>query len=141
MKKEEYIIATLHSHELKKTPARVKVLQILDGSKYAVSYTQLEAATKELADRITLYRILKNFEQKGIIHKMTDHEGNAKYALCVEGCDTHRHQDHHVHFNCTECNQTLCLEETDIPKISLPRGYKAMQYAFTVNGLCRQCSK
>lgn len=141
MAPDEKITGILHTHELKKTPARVKVLHTLMGSKYAVSYTRLEEVTRDVADRITLYRILKHFEQKGLIHKTMDHEGLAKYAMCHDECSTDHHRDHHIHFNCTECHQTLCLEDTDIPKIHLPRGYKASEYAFTINGLCRLCSK
>lgn len=131
----------LRLHDLKKTPARVKVLQTLANENLAVSHAQLEAETKDLADRITLYRILKNFEQKGILHKTIDHEGNAKYALCHADCNDNHHRDHHIHFNCTQCGQTRCLDEVTIPKINLPRGYKANAYSFSINGVCRQCNK
>jgi Fur family ferric uptake transcriptional regulator len=141
MTNENQINGLLQQHNLKKTPARVIVLRTLLSSKFAASYAELEQSTKELADRITLYRILKNFEQRGIIHKTINHEGNAKYAICIDGCSNENHQDHHVHFNCTSCQQTVCLEDTDIPKITLPRGYKATQYSFSVNGICRQCTR
>lgn len=138
---ETEAIQILRKNELKKTPARVFVLMRLLQSHAAISYQMFEKELKHLADRITLYRILKSFEEKGIIHKTFDHEGLPKYAMCHDTCQTNHHHDHHVHFNCTQCNETICMEKIDIPKISLPKGFKATSFAFSVNGLCKTCAK
>lgn len=129
----------LKHHALKKTPARLAVLSELLNHSYALSYSLLERLTKNTSDRITLYRVLKSFEEKGIIHKTIDHEGNYKYALCHDNCHEHAHADHHVHFNCTQCNHTYCMDDTTIPKINLPKGFKTMQIQYTVNGICKFC--
>ncbi|MFN4082426.1 MAG: Fur family transcriptional regulator [Bacteroidia bacterium] len=131
----------LKQNGLKKTPARLYVLNSLITSKYAISYNILEKETKNVADRITLYRILKSFEQKGIIHKTIDHEGLPKYALCHDNCNNSHHYDNHVHFNCTKCNQTICLDAVDIPAVTLPKGYQIKELSFSINGICKQCAK
>jgi Fe2+ or Zn2+ uptake regulation protein len=53
MTNENQINGLLQQHNLKKTPARVKVLRTLLSSKFAASYAELEQSTKELADRIS----------------------------------------------------------------------------------------
>lgn len=138
---EEEAIQILKQNDLKKTPARIFVLKRLLQSRTAISYQMFEKELKHLADRITLYRILKSFEEKGIIHKTFDHEGLPKYAMCQDACKTNHHYDHHVHFNCTQCKETICMETVDIPKITLPKGFKATSFAFSVIGVCRTCAK
>jgi len=139
MHSDEQLITLLKSHELKKTPARMSVLRQLSESTYAISYADLENGTRELADRVTLYRLLKSFEEKGIIHRTFDSDGAARYALCHDHCSEHQHNDQHVHFNCTACKQTVCLEKVEIPKIRLPRGYKGFQSHFSISGICKNC--
>lgn len=46
----------------------------------------------------------------------------------------------HVHFMCTRCGITTCLQEVHIPEIKLPRGYKTRQTEVVVSGVCKECS-
>ena len=67
----------------------------------ATSQPDLESLMNDV-DRVTLYRILNVFEEKGIIHKVFDLNGTANYAICTSNCQEHRHHDEHLHFNCTQ---------------------------------------
>ncbi|MCU0422704.1 MAG: transcriptional repressor [Bacteroidia bacterium] len=140
-KQLEALKILLREHDLKVTEARLKVIAILMQKDHALTYNEIEQKTKKISDRVTLYRLLKSFEEKGLIHKTFDHEGVAKYAICQHDCDTHKHDDNHVHFNCITCNQTICMDSIEIPSIKLPRGFKANSFQFTVNGMCKTCSK
>ena len=57
----------LHQHQLRKTPVRKEVLDVFLSRSEAVSQQYIEQHFDAI-DRVTLYRTLKTFEQKGIIH-------------------------------------------------------------------------
>lgn len=141
MERDNQVAELLRLHELKKTPARLTVLKALSQSNFAVGFAELEDAIGDLADKVTLYRLLKSFEDKGIIHKTIDHEGAPKYALCKEECGNHKHVDRHIHFSCTRCNKTSCLPSVTIPTVKLPRGYVAEAFQFNISGICKTCAR
>jgi Fur family ferric uptake transcriptional regulator len=90
----------LQKHHLKKTSPRLKVLSMLSAKNVATSQPDLEGVMDDI-DRVTLYRILNAFEEKGIIHKVFDLNGTANYAMCSPECGEDHHHDEHLHFNCT----------------------------------------
>lgn len=129
----------LKRHQLKRTEARLRVLSLLVNKKTATSQPDLESVIGDV-DRVTLYRILNAFEEKGIIHKVFDLNGTANYAICSSDCDEHNHNDEHLHFNCTNCKNVYCLDELDMPPIVLPAGFKLERLSFTATGLCPKCA-
>lgn len=131
----------LEKHGLSKTPPRLNVLSILAAREVATPETYLEKRLGGQVNRVTLYRTLKAFEEKGILHKILDQNGTANYALCSEKCSEHKHYDKHFHFNCVTCNKVYCMDEIDFSFIKLPRGFKAGTMNLTVTGTCRQCQK
>ncbi|KAA8485259.1 Fur family ferric uptake transcriptional regulator [Arcticibacter tournemirensis] len=130
----------LEKHNLKKTTPRYSVLGILSSREMATSQPDLEEVLGKEIDRVTLYRILKTFEEKGIIHKIIDLNGTANYALCQSECKEHEHHDEHLHFNCTVCGKLFCLNGTHLPPINLPAGFKAKSVSLIVSGVCDKCS-
>src|SRR5690606_14643800 len=129
----------LRRNKLKVTQPRVRVLQIISEKETAISQPELEKLLGETVDRVTLYRVLATFEEKGILHKIFDLHGTATYALCSTDCDEHHHQDEHVHFICEKCNSIYCLEDFKMPKIKLPEGYRLHSVGVNAVGLCAQC--
>jgi Fur family ferric uptake transcriptional regulator len=111
----------------------------LVNKKTATSQPDLENVIADV-DRVTLYRILNAFEEKGIIHKVFDLNGTANYAICSSDCDEHHHHDEHLHFNCTNCKNVYCLDEMDMPPIVLPPGFKLDKLSFSATGLCPKCA-
>jgi Fe2+ or Zn2+ uptake regulation protein len=69
----------------------------------------------ENADRITIYRTLKTFEEKGIVHSIQENT-TTKYKLCEDDCDEKTHKDWHLHFYCKICKQTTCKEDISFPE-------------------------
>jgi Fur family ferric uptake transcriptional regulator len=137
---EDHIIKRLQSAGLRKTQMRKEVLQLfLSSPGQALSNRELEDVLED-ADRITLYRTLKTFEQSGVIHQAVDGSGITKYALCTDDCTTHAHHDHHAHFHCRQCERTICLEEVGSPRIKLPAGFEAEQIHLVVEGICDRCA-
>ena len=76
---------TLKQKEIRPTAMRLLVLDYLRQQKAAVSLNNLESFFHR-SDRITLYRTLKTFEVKGLVHHIDDGSGSVKYALCPEDC-------------------------------------------------------
>ncbi len=130
--------AVLQDNKLRITKNRAEVLGVFLNSDIALSNQIIEQELDHI-DRITLYRTLKTFEDKGIIHKVFDTSNKHKFALCVSGCSDHHHEDSHVHFECEKCENTTCLNDVKTPNINLPKGYKTSTIEVIVTGLCSNC--
>ncbi|MEH6306436.1 transcriptional repressor [Olivibacter sp. CPCC 100613] len=129
----------LRKHDLKVTHPRLTVLEKIFNKDTATSQPDLERSIGDDIDRVTLYRVLSAFEEKGIIHKIFDLHGTATYALCSTQCKSHEHHDEHVHFTCSNCNSVYCLEEIKLPNISTPSGFTIDQVSVNAIGICNKC--
>jgi Fur family transcriptional regulator, ferric uptake regulator len=129
----------LKSFRLRSTPSRQEILHLFLRKDYALSHGDIEKEINNNLDRVTVYRTLKTFLDKGLIHKVLDDEGALKYALCNEACSAAGHHHNHVHFKCIECGQTNCLN-VEIPMVKLPKGYKASELNLLIQGVCENCS-
>jgi Fur family ferric uptake transcriptional regulator len=130
----------LEKNNVKPTAMRLLVLQFLLSKKVAVSLTNIEEYF-DSSDRTTLYRTLKTFVENSIAHQIDDGTGIKKYAVCEENCHCEVDTDLHLHFHCTNCNETVCLTEHKIPHINLPEGFKAENVNLVVKGICDKCSE
>jgi len=128
----------LENKNIRPTSMRILVLRALIESTNAISLKDIENAF-ENADRATLYRTLKTFEQKKLIHSIDDGTGSVKYALCEEGCEC-APQDQHVHFHCVNCRETFCLIQSKISETLIPSGFKASSANIVYKGICANCS-
>ncbi|MDA9555824.1 transcriptional repressor, partial [Pelobium sp.] len=125
--------------EIKPTAMRLLVLEFLLKQPASINLNDLENGL-EPADRITLYRTLKTFELKGLVHAIKDGTGSTKYALCAADCQTGHHHDVHVHFYCNSCKETFCLPNTLIPKIQLPIKFQPNEMNLLMKGICDKCT-
>lgn len=131
----------LKSKNLSITPCRLAILKLFSNKTIAISNSNIEESIKSSFDRVTIYRTLKSFLEIGIIHKIPDDNGEIKYALCREDhCPDHVHAHEHLHFKCSKCQETSCLEEIRLPIISLPKGYISITTNVLVQGICKKCS-
>lgn len=129
----------LRDFDLKKTDSRAAILRLFLNRSYALSHSDIEDEVSKEFDRVTVYRTLKTFVDKGVIHKVLDDGGPLKYALCKEACSHEHHHHEHVHFKCSKCGQTNCLDGISIPGIRLPQGYQAKEMSLLIQGTCAQC--
>ena|SRR5690554_963377 len=125
---------------IRPTAMRLLVHQFMVSQKSAVSLTAVEG-NFEKSDRTTLYRTLKTFEDKCIVHQIDDGTGIPKYALCKHEDPNERHSDLHLHFHCNHCNRTSCLTEYRIPQITLPKGFVPEDINMLVKGVCDNCNR
>ena len=124
---------------IKPTAMRLIVLEFLRSQRSAISLTEMEAQLDH-SDRATIFRTLKTFEEKGMIHAIDDGTGKTKYALCQDECDTLHHHDLHIHFYCNSCEETTCHPGIAIPEIHLPEGYAMQEINLVVKGTCMKCT-
>lgn len=130
----------LHRKHLSVTDSRKKILSLFLSSKDALAHGDIEKKAGEKFDRVTVYRTLQTFVEKGIIHTIPTSDNSVRYALCKE-CDEGHHHDEHVHFVCNNCGKTICLDDVVSPKIELPEGYTADNVQVVINGTCRDCNQ
>jgi Fur family transcriptional regulator, ferric uptake regulator len=130
----------LGSFELRHTSTREEVLQAFLKHPEALSQHDIETELPPSHDRITVYRTIKTFLDKGLVHKILDDSGTLKYALCTERCSHGEHNHDHLHFKCEVCKKTTCIENTKIPEIPLPAGYLAQELNVLIHGVCKNCN-
>ena len=88
----------LRNKDINPTAMRLLVLEYFLKQNTAISLSDLESDF-DYSDRTTLFRTLKTFEKKGLLHSIN--EGNITvYALCTDDCSEEHHADSHIHFCC-----------------------------------------
>lgn len=128
----------LRDSKLRSTTSRAVILGIFLQHSRALSNSDIEQATGESVDRVTLYRTLKTFVEHGILHKVLDDSGTLKYGLCDDRCSSATHHHDHVHFKCHLCGETNCLDIA-IPGVALPSGFEAEEVNVLIQGTCARC--
>jgi Fur family transcriptional regulator, ferric uptake regulator len=127
----------LKQKKISETPFRLEVLSIMASSDSAVSLSHIE---KNLINynRITLYRTIKTFVDKGIIHQIAMSDGDLNYALCKETCADQNHSHDHVHLKCKKCKGVFCVEIGSFPKIDLGN-HQIDSFEIQAKGICENC--
>jgi Fur family transcriptional regulator, ferric uptake regulator len=133
------LLDILKKNQLSVTESRKKILELFLNSGGALAHADIEKNTGEIFDRVTVYRTLQSFVDKGIIHNIPTTDNSILYALCKDNCEAGHHHDNHVHFICTECSKTICLDDVVIPEVKLPKGFKPKDAEMVVSGVCGDC--
>ena len=129
----------LKRSQLSVTESRTKILDLFRHSNGALAHADIETKTGEQFDRVTIYRTLQTFVEKGIVHTIPTADNSVLYALCKDQCSAGHHHDNHVHFICDECGTTYCLDNISIPEVQLPNGFKKLQTDVVISGTCNKC--
>src|SRR5215204_405203 len=130
----------LRRKHLSVTDSRKKILSLFLNTSDALAHGDIEKKAGEKFDRVTVYRTLQTFVEKGIIHTIPTPDNSVLYALCKD-CKEGHHHDEHVHFVCSNCHKTICLDDVVSPKFDLPPGYTAQNVQVIINGICKDCNQ
>lgn len=130
----------LRKNQLSITGSRKKILELFLANNGALAHGDIEKKTGEKFDRVTIYRTLQSFLDKGIIHTIPTADNSIRYALCKEECSAGHHHDDHIHFVCRDCGNTTCLDDIHVPDIKLPKGFRSQQTEVVVSGKCKDCN-
>jgi len=133
------VLDILKKNQLSVTEGRKKILELFINSEGALAHSDIEKKTGEIFDRVTVYRTLTTFVEKGIIHLIPTTDNSILYALCKDNCEAGHHHDNHVHFICYVCNKTICLDEVTVPEVKLPKGFTPSHSEMVVTGVCDDC--
>ena len=135
----ETIREILKKNHMSITDSRVQILGLFYSNEGTLAHADIEKKTSDAIDRVTIYRTLQTFEEKGLIHSIPTADNSVKYALCKEQCEEGHHHDNHVHFICDECGKTICLDDVLVPEVKLPKDFQPQQSNMVVNGICGDC--
>jgi len=131
-------ITLLKKYQLRKTAHRLGILQFfLDESK-PISQRDLQSKFPD-CDRVTIYRILNLFQEKGLIYRIVDTDKVVRYAFSKPQKEIHHHE--HIHFKCEDCGNVSCLTDITAENFPLPEGYTIRNINFLVLGTCKKCNQ
>ncbi len=133
------VVDILKANNLSITDSRKSILALFKQSKGALAHADIEKKSSAQFDRVTIYRTLQTFVDKGIIHTIPTADNSVLYALCKDDCGAGHHHDNHVHFICDSCDTTYCLDHVTIPSVNLPAGFTQKQTDVVVSGVCKNC--
>lgn len=133
-------IDELKSTGLKATLPRLKILEIFQ--KGTQRHMTAEDVFRVLLDErsdiglATVYRVLTQFEQAGILSRSNFESGKAVYEL-NEG-------KHHDHFICTACGKVEEFFDAEIEKrqqsVAKSKGWVVQDHSMALYGQCAQCA-
>ena len=129
----------LKASGLKATLPRLKILEIFQNSE--VRHLTAEDVYKILLTEnmdvglATVYRVLTQFEQAGILERSHFESGKAVYEL-NEGT-------HHDHLVCTVCGKVEEFYDAEIERrqqmIAKDKGWELQDHAMSLYGVCNDC--
>jgi Fur family ferric uptake transcriptional regulator len=111
------------------------VFDVLSTHSVALSQKEIELKLSGPVDRVTLYRTLRLFVSRNLVHKITVDEQTVKYRLINP-----KRGLRHPHFHCRTCDRVLCLPEINMPPLSLPQGFTQHSSNLLVEGICDDCN-
>lgn len=124
---------------LKITLPRVKILQILDSS--AVHHVSAEDVYKLLLQNgeeiglATVYRVLTQFEQAGLVVRHNFEGGHSVFELSSD--------KHHDHIVCVRCARVEEFADDEIEqlqkKVADKLGFELTDHNLNMYGLCPEC--
>jgi Fur family ferric uptake transcriptional regulator len=127
----------LEEHGVKVTPNRLLVARALAEAGRPLSLMELEAEL-ETIDKSAIFRTLGAFKDAHLVHVLEDSGDGVRYELCHSHHNDHD-DDIHVHFYCTRCHRTFCLEDTPVPPVKVPEGYEVESVNYLLKGVCPDC--
>ena len=124
---------------LRCTAPRVAVMGVLLGAKSPVSQEQIAVGLGGGSpNKVTIYRVLESFVNAGLVHKAFL-QGRTQHFELGHNCSK---QQCHPHFTCTDCGQTYCLTDMNLPMAKSPhRGFVVRRQMVQLEGICPQCSE
>jgi Fur family ferric uptake transcriptional regulator len=133
-------IDELKSTGLKATLPRLKILEIFQkgAQRHMTAEDVFRVLLQERSDigLATVYRVLTQFEQAGILIRSNFESGKAVYEL-NEG-------QHHDHFVCTSCGKVEEFYDPEIEKrqqiIAKAKGWVVQDHTMALYGQCAHCA-
>ena len=114
----------IEEKKLKRTTARIELLEIFDKYQKPLSYDDIKDSNS--MDKATLYRNVAKFEKEDILSSFESNDKKRYYEFL---------EVPHAHCICIKCNSLECLKNLEIPKLE---EYKIVDA--TYKGYCKNCN-
>lgn len=128
----------LKSVNLKATPARLGILEVLENTAKPLDVASLIDYLKQhnvKADKVTVFRIMNILREKGLVIPIQLGEGKFRYELSSKA-------DHH-HFICQNCGAIEDISDCNIfeleKDIRKKKGFIVKNHALEFFGICNLC--
>jgi Fur family ferric uptake transcriptional regulator len=137
--KHKDALLTLQKAGISKTSQRLAVLDILLKATMPLSVNTIRQTleTKARIDKVTVYRILSLFRQRGIIREIASAGGANYFEMAT------LENPLHPHFSCRNCGAFTCLAPlpfTQAPELILSKDdYSIDHIEINISGLCACC--
>lgn len=127
----------LRENNLKATPARLEILDVLTHAKKPLSINDVEAKLKG-TDLATLYRTFETLKDLSLVNQVDFRHGHAHYELAD--------REHHHHLVCQKCGKVADISKCDtsgLEKQALKiSGFASINsHSLEFFGLCSSCKK
>lgn len=118
-------------------PARVAVIELLDGEDCCVSAADVHALLGDRVGIASIYRVLESLNAVGLVRRVDVGDGIARYEpLRASG-------EHHHHLVCTECGKVEAFDDPElervIRRVEARSGYAVEQHDVVLQGACDDC--
>ncbi len=131
------LAAQIRRRGARATPARIRVLQILQGAPGAMTHRDIESALgAAMPDRVTLYRVLDGLVDAGLANKTSNGNRVFRFSAAIAG-----QHSAHAHFNCEDCGRIFCLDAQQPPPPALPEGFSLSRMEVDLRGRCASCTE
>ena len=133
------IASILKAHNLKVTPQRIAIYNILLNTKEHPSaemiYNSLSAEHPNIS-LATVYKTLDTFKANNLVQELNVGEGNFRYDA---------HTADHTHAFCLSCHKVIDIDEALDPDIihqlSKNSGFKVSSSKIYLFGICKECQQ
>jgi Fur family transcriptional regulator, ferric uptake regulator len=123
------------------TRQKTAVNRALDERQDFVSAQELFAVLKERGEQVslaTVYRILQQQQQDGLVDVLNPDDGESLYRRCAA-------QTHHHHLVCRRCGRAVEIEAPAVERwtarIASEHGFTAAEHTVEIYGTCPDCSR
>ncbi|HHH19200.1 MAG TPA: transcriptional repressor [Campylobacterales bacterium] len=129
----------LNQKGIKNTRAKSILLHILKNSNAPKDVSSLyeECSKVTSVNLATVYRTLRQFNEKKIVQEFLGSDGVAQYEYIHQGAKSH------PHFQCETCHRVLCLGELSFDDAlyfsNMAKQHKINAINITLTGVCEQC--
>jgi len=136
------IEALLKKAELKRTPVRIGVLELLHAADQPLDVLDLLKKLPSFTEPVTVYRTLNTFVTKKIVHRVRGEDRSWRYAI---GNPTNADKHQHAHFVCDSCGKVECVDDIKISSKLMEKANPAPGYVIhypevLLHGICAKCN-
>jgi Fur family ferric uptake transcriptional regulator len=134
--------ATLTAAGHKRGGARRALLDLLERQECALTALEIEEALRardsRSVSRASVYRILDQLEQLGLVQRVETGQAMVRYER------TAAHADHHHHLVCDDCGLVMPFSDRDleraIGKLSARVPLRVSEHEIVLHGSCEDCA-